>query len=367
MAYVLAILGFAMLLILHEGGHYVAAKAVGMRVEKFSLFFGPMLWSRKIGETEYGVGPIPLGAYVKITGMSLEEEFESPAVEARAYANQPVWKRIVVIAAGPAVNIVLAIVLAWVYFLGGQTHQVTDRHGQPVATNNVAAITVGSAADGVLKLGDRIVSVDGVTGGPTQFHDAIAKHTCAGGARADNCEATTAATIVVRRDGELKTLHVRPRWSARYKEMLVGFGFGVKTAPYGVLEAAKLSVTRLWWVTKTTVSHIAQIYKPRYRKGFHSFVGAYTITEQEISSGFYSGIQILALISLSLGIINLFPFLPLDGGHIFWALAEKIRGRRIPWVVMERASFVGIALIAILFFIGISNDISGLAGNGLGT
>src|SRR3954451_11518236 len=100
-------LGFSLLIVLHEGGHYVAAKATGMRVERFFLFFGPTLWSFRRGETEYGVKAIPLGGYVKITGMNPEEEVP-PEIEDRAYHRQPVWKRIVVIAAGPVVNIALA-------------------------------------------------------------------------------------------------------------------------------------------------------------------------------------------------------------------------------------------------------------------
>ncbi len=120
LSYVLAFVGFALLIILHEGGHFVAAKAVGMRVERFSLFFGPMIFKRTVGDTEYGVGVIPLGGYVKITGMSMAEVFETDEIEQRAFVNQPVWKRIVVIGAGPAVNLVLAFVLAFIFFLGGR-------------------------------------------------------------------------------------------------------------------------------------------------------------------------------------------------------------------------------------------------------
>src|ERR1700722_14918223 len=113
MSYLLAFLGFAVLIIMHEDGHFVAAKAVGMRVERFSLFFGPMLFRRRRGETEYGIGVIPLGGYVKITGMNPNEEIP-PDVSHRAYYNQPVWKRVVTILAGPAVNIAIAFGIAWV-------------------------------------------------------------------------------------------------------------------------------------------------------------------------------------------------------------------------------------------------------------
>ncbi|MDE3133689.1 MAG: site-2 protease family protein [Acidobacteriota bacterium] len=367
MSYALALLGFAVLILLHEAGHFVAAKAVGMRVERFSLFFGPMIVKRQIGETEYGIGVFPFGGYNKITGMSPEEEFETPEIAARAYVNQPVWKRIVVIAAGPGVNLVLAVILGTVALIGLGAHLVTDSHGQPVVSNQVAAVVRGSAAQGVLKAGDRIVSVDGLSGSYTRLDAQIAKHTCAGGAHIEGCRATTAAQLVVRRDGALKQVAVRPRWSAAEKKMLVGFRPYVKTASNGLWYSAGRSVSLLWQVTERTATAIAEIFKPQERKQLHSIVGATQITAAAIASGWVDGIWLLAQISLALALINLLPFLPLDGGHIFWAIAEKVRGRRISVAVIERASLVGIALLALLLFVGFSNDISALTGNGLGT
>src|ERR1700761_5575008 len=143
MSWALTIVGIMALILLHEAGHFVAAKAVGMRVERFSLFFGPMFFKRTVGETEYGVGVLPFGGYVKITGMSPNEVFDSPEIEARAYVNQPPWKRIVVIAAGPAVNLILAFVLAWAFFIGTKSHDVTNSAGVPLVTNTVGAVTTG--------------------------------------------------------------------------------------------------------------------------------------------------------------------------------------------------------------------------------
>lgn len=357
MSYLLAFLGFAMLIVLHEGGHFVAAKAVGMRVERFSLFFGPMFFKRKVGETEYGIGVIPLGGYVKITGMSPLEALESDEVEARAYHNQPVWKRVVVIAAGPGVNLLIALILAWVYFLGS-THEVTAPNGQPISTNTVAGIMARSSAVGSFHLGDQIVSVDGIKVGADTVHDQVAKHTCAHDSHVNGCVATTAVALVVRRDKRLVNLEVRPHWSAANREMLIGVEFAAKAAPNGVVYSFGQGAAGLWRVTKVTVTDIVEIFKPKDRKNFHSIVGVYAYTQQEIASGFYNGIQILALVSLSLAIINLFPFLPLDGGHIFWAIIEKLQGHKVAIVTVERASFLGIALVALLLFVGLSNDIS---------
>lgn len=366
MDYVLAVLGFALLILLHEAGHFVAAKAVGMRVERFSLFFGPKILSRQRGETEYRVGSIPLGGYVKITGMTSEEVFDTPEIAARAYVNQPVWKRVVVIAAGPGVNLVLALIIATVVFMGVGSHVATGRGGQPIITHRVGGILAGSAASGVVRPNDQIVSVDGVSGSIARMDVQIRKHTCAGGARVNGCRAVTAAKLVVRRDGALKTLFVRPRWSSAAKKMLVGFEYNARLAPNSLAYSVGQSASNLWYVTRRSVTAIAEIFKPQQRKQLHSIVGLTAITANQIASGWVNGLWILAQISLGLAIINLFPLLPLDGGHIFWAVAEKLRGQRISLAVIERASIVGIALIAILLVVGLSNDISALSGNGLG-
>src|SRR5437588_9943570 len=154
MSYVLAFLGFVALIILHEFGHFAVAKAVGMRVERFSLFMGPLLVKFRRGETEYGIGPFPLGGYVRITGMNPHEDIP-PEVVPRAYYNQPVWKRIVVILAGPGVNLIIAFVIVWALILSS---------GQQVPTTRVDLVVPGQPAAQVLRPGDHLVSVDGVGG-----------------------------------------------------------------------------------------------------------------------------------------------------------------------------------------------------------
>jgi regulator of sigma E protease len=359
MAYLYAFLGFVALIVLHEAGHFTAAKAVGMRVERFCLFFPPLIAKMRRGDTEYGIGAIPLGGYVKITGMSPNEEIP-PELLPRAYYNQPVWKRIVVIAAGPAVNIVLAIVIVWVLLMS--SGEVTQ-----IVTKRVGRVDKGSPAAHVLKRGDQIVSVDGVGGSEAKIHQMIERHRCAG-TPMNGCQATTPAQLVVRRSGQLVRVSVRPRYEtvslgAGQTEMLIGVEFAARdhvTHP-PLLQAGSDSVTKLWTVTKQTVSTVVRIFEPKERRQLHGVVGTYDATANYFAASTTKAFEVLALISLSLGIINLFPFLPLDGGHIFWALAEKVRRRRIPFSVMERAGVVGFVLILVLFVIGLSNDITGLS------
>jgi len=357
-SWILAFAGFAALIILHELGHFAAAKAVGMRVERFSLFFGrtPLRFQR--GETEYGVGWIPLGGFVKITGMNPLEEIP-PEAAARAYYRQPVWKRLVVIIAGPAVNIVLAfvILMGLYWFSIGDPREATP-------TNRIEQLTPNSPADAVLREGDRIIAVDGRRGDPDALRKQIATHQCAGAAKTAGCKAAEPVSIEVERGGERLTVEARPVYDARNKRPLLGFAFDTTRPPVGPVTAARLSVDQMWFFTTGTVSTIAQIFKAEKRKEISGVVGSYEVTRQSIQLGVQEGFFLLAVISLSLGVINLFPFLPLDGGHIFWALAEKVRGRPIAFSVMEKAGFVGFALVIGLFFIGFTNDIGRLTGEG---
>ncbi len=362
MSYVLALLGFIALIILHEFGHFAVAKAVGMRVERFSLFMGPLLVKVRRGETEYGIGPFPLGGYVKITGMNPQEDIP-PEVVPRAYYNQPVWKRIVVILAGPAMNLLIAFFIVWALVLSaGQTKTV---NGQPVLNKDVAAIEAGTPAARVLKPGDQIVSVDGVSSSPEAIRKQLGTHRCAG-PQVNGCLSATPAEVVVRRDGHLQRFEIRPRYNATDKRPELGFSFGTVTEPVGAVHAASITVSNLWSVTTRTVSTVARIFEPQERKQLHSIVYGYTATQESFATSTTQALWVLALISLSLAIINLFPFLPLDGGHVFWAVAEKVRGKRIPFEIMERAGVVGFVLILMIFVIGLTNDISTLSGPGIG-
>jgi regulator of sigma E protease len=360
-SYVLAFLGFSFLILAHEAGHFVAAKATGMRVERFSLFFGPLIVKVRRGETDYGIGPIPLGGYVKITGMNPNEELPDD-VKPRAYYNQKVWKRVVTILAGPAVNLVIAFVIMAAIF--ANQGEVVTRNGQPVASHTIAAGTLIAPASAYLKGGDRIVAVDGQRGlSVPQITKAIGRHRCSG-ALVEGCRASTPVTLTVVRNGHTLTFSIYPRYDAANKRMRVGFAFDNLIRPVGLLGAAGQSLSQMWYVTHTTVTTLARLFEPKERSQLHGVVGGFTVTQERFAYDTTDALYTLALISLSLAVVNLFPFLPLDGGHVFWAVAEKLRGRRISFETMERASAVGFVLIVLIFVIGFSNDISTLTGQG---
>jgi regulator of sigma E protease len=369
-SWLLAAAGFAALIILHEAGHMVAAKAVGMRVERFFLFFPPKVWSFTRGETEYGIGAIPLGGFVKITGMNPEEEVELddpqpktggegvepetvPAPEyPRSYVSQPVWKRIFVIAAGPAVNLVIAFVI--LFFLAFDLGQ---------STNRVDTVDEAQPAAAILQPGDKLVAVDGKRGDVEALRAQIATHECAG-EQTDGCRAEKPVQLTIIRDGQRTEVEAKPVYDAAAGRPLLGFTYASRPLDLGPGGAADWAVDQMWTVTTKTVSIISRVFDAEERKQLSGVVGSYEVTRQSIEFDTRQALFVLALISLSLAVINLFPFLPLDGGHIFWSIVEKVRGRPASMRTMERASVIGFALVLVLFVIGLTNDIDRLSGEG---
>jgi regulator of sigma E protease len=354
LSWLLAFLGFSVLIVLHEFGHFVTAKACGLRVERFGLFFPPFLVKKRVGETEYGIGAVPIGGFVKITGMNPEEELPQD-VAPRAYYHRPVWQRVIVIAAGPVMNLLIAFLIFFGLAFGA--HELTSR---------VADTAPGSPAARVLKPGDRIISVDGVRGDQTDLARQISMHRCAGKPQ-PGCRARTPAVVTVDRGGQIVTIRVRPRYDPDQGRTLIGFSFATRPLNPGVGEAADTSVDLMWAVTKGTVEAIVRIFDPEQREQITGVVGSYEITRQAIEFDTRRALAVLGVISLSLAIFNLFPFLPLDGGHIFWSLVERLRGRPVPYRIMEQSGVLGFLLVITLAVIGLSNDIGRLTGEGFDT
>ena len=168
----------------------------------------------------------------------------------------------------------------------------------------------------------------------------------------------------IKRDGTVKRLAITPRYDAAVGRTRLGFAYGTTPVNPNAAQAAGRAGDFMWLVTSKTVSTFAHIFQPEQRKQLSGVVGVSDVAHQTIGFGAREALTLLAVISLSLGLINLFPFLPLDGGHIFWSLVEKVRGRPVPFRVMERAGALGFVLIMLLFYIGLQNDIGRLTGEG---
>jgi regulator of sigma E protease len=258
-----------------------------------------------------------------------------------AYWRAPVWKRVAVIFAGPATNFVFAVALLATVFMIGVPVDVS---------REVDGVVAGSPAeDSGLQPGDEIVAVDGrsVRG------DTISREIRGSGGEP--------IVLTVLRDGERIDLDsVRPvRSEGVYR---LGFELGALTESYGPLRSIELAFRDIWRVTEATGSALARLVTGDSRDEISSPVGIVQGSSQALDFGLAVYLRILALISLSLALLNLLPLLPLDGGHIAFSLIEAVRGRAIPRAAYERFSAVGIALVLLLFFIGLSNDVNRLGG-----
>jgi regulator of sigma E protease len=401
-----AILGLALLILIHEAGHFYVARAVGMSPRKFYVGFPPALVKVRRRGIEYGIGAIPLGGYVKIPGMHrpapsdvdvhlgrgiheapelagpaerLKRELgvgemaaakaELPALEAAveraelspaaakgarralselrdglgqdAYWRQRTWKKVAVIFAGPATNLVFAVILLAAVYASGV----------PVdTTRTVDTVLAGSPArDTGLRAGDEIVAIDGTPVAPDRISETI---------RASEGEPLR---LTVLRDGGRVTLsEARPeRTEGVYR---LGFALRARYESYGPVESTRLALEATWEVTKAIGAALGRLVTGENREEVSSAVGIVQGSSQALEAGWRYYLQVLALISLSLALLNLLPLLPLDGGHITFSIIEGVRGRSLGREVYERVSLVGIALVLFLFAIGLSNDINRLNG-----
>ncbi len=356
------ILALVFMIFMHELGHYLTAKAAGMKVTEFFLGFGPRLWSFRRGETEYGIKAIPAGAYVRIIGMSNLEEVD-PADEGRTYRQKSYWRRMSVAVAGSTMHFLMAIALFFT---------VVSVIGNPDPTSSrwtVAAITQNSAADAAgLQVGDRIVSVDG-----NRFDTFAAMS----GYLRDNPGEDV--TLTVERHG--RQLELRTTLGSTNNDgASVGFlGVGpefpnVRVGPLtGLVESVQATGETMW----LSVKALGSFFSPEGLSGYVetltggsptlapgevegqdrvvSVVGAVQLASQ--SPDIAAGLYFLFAINIFLGVFNLVPLLPFDGGHVAIATYERIRSRkgRRHFADVSKLMPVTYAVVALLAFVFVSS------------
>jgi regulator of sigma E protease len=401
MSILVSILGLVFLILIHEAGHFFVARAVGMNPRKFYLGFPPALVKTKRNGIEYGVGAIPLGGYVKIPGMhrpaagdidvhfgraveedpslgrpvqelrrrletgdyaaaredvallgaQLDETRLSPvalktaergvvdvddALAPDAYWRAKTWKRVAVIFAGPGANLVLAVILFALLFLagGGRATRVVDE----VAPGTPAAAMGLRAGDEILAINGRAVEAGGI-------------------ARRISGSGGEPLEVTVERDRTTVTLGpVAPKEvDGAYR-----LGFVLRGEGLGPAESTWQAIRVTGIVTKEIGASIGRLVTGDGSDEISSPVGIVQGSSEAVEQGADTYLWVLGLISLSLALLNLLPLLPLDGGHIAFSLVEGVRGKAVAREVYERVSMVGIAVVLLLFFIGLSNDIGRL-------
>ena len=408
MSIFIAIVGLLFLILVHESGHFFASLAVGLRPRRFFVGFPPAIAKFKRNDIEYAIGAIPLGGFVTIPGMhrpvphdaerrfqrAVEEapglagpyervkhalesgrfetvgpaldDFEqategkqlSPAATSSvqkgldelrdavgpyAYWKAPTWKRFVAIAAGPGANIALAIVLFTILFMTGSGRatptvaEVTQKFADDVTT---PAYRIG------LQAGDRIVAINVERVEADEIADRIA-----------DSEGRPLVITVVRNGEELMLGPVR----AFETEIGYRLGFGLEGEGLPPLEAAARAFEVTGIISKEIVLGIGRLVTPEGREQVSSPIGITQASSDAVERGIANYVAILGFISLSLALLNLLPLLPLDGGHLVFVLIEGARGRYLKREIYERVSWVGVVLVLLLVFVGLSNDVGRLS------
>jgi regulator of sigma E protease len=337
------IAGLLVLVVVHEFGHFITAKRFGMHAPVFSVGFGPTLLHRRWRGTDYRLSAIPLGGYVRITGMTREEQVP-PEAEGRAYWQRPVYQRVIVTSAGVAMNVLTAwLILSVMFFVGTKETTALKIH----------SLSPGKPAEAAgLRPDDRFVSIDG-------------KSTVDDQATAVNDADGRPVVIVVERDGRPLTFTVQPEFDKKQKKWIAGFTrdeAAHRIRSYGPVTAVGKAVTSSFQITGDTFRGLGRIAAGQ-TKDVSSIVGITDATSTVLQDSFRNFMVMLAIISMLLAVFNVLPLLPLDGGHIVLALAEKVRrGRPVSTATMERFAVVGFVLMIGLFLIGLNNDLTRIFG-----
>jgi regulator of sigma E protease len=336
----LAILALGILIIVHEGGHFLIARLGGMRVDRFSIGFGPQLWSFKRGETVYQIAAIPLGGFVQIAGLNPGEEGMA-ADDPRAYPNRPVLWRLATIFAGPATNYIFAaLMMVFIYLIWG----VPGAGKTPIVDMIVEGKPAAAAG---FKEGDEILRIGGTPVKETK--DVIPLVNASGGKD---------LAFDITRDGKPLTLHVKPEKDGN--DWRIGVQLGPReewvAAPTG--ERIKRALIYPLEYSQYILQNLVSTGIGGIIKNGSGPVGIVTVMKKHIEHGARDAFMVVAIISTYLGLFNLLPLPGLDGGRLVFLAWEAISRRRVNQRMEQTVHMVGVLmLLTLILVITFKNDV----------
>lgn len=336
------------LVFVHELGHFLMAKALGVRVDRFSLGFPPKMIGKRFGETEYILSWIPLGGYVKMFGESPDEPVPENE-QHRSFSHKPAWGRFLIVFAGPGFNFVLAFLVFWVMFaLDGVPHLSS-------VVGGVQADMPAAAAG--LQPGDRITVIDGK---PITYWDDVLDRIRNAGARE--------IEVVFERSGRTVSARLTPRLvdtSNIFGEAIQVPMIGIEASETTVVEdinpaqAVYYGAVRTWDLAKLTVVSVAKLIQGKVSpKTLGGPIFIAQLAGQQARAGIGNLVFLGALLSINLGILNLLPIPVLDGGHLFFFLLEMLIRRPISLGIREKAQQAGLVLLILFMVFVFYNDLA---------
>ena len=350
------VFAFGIVIFVHEFGHFLVAKKSGVKVDQFAFGFGKEIFGFQKGETRYSVNWLPLGGYVKMAG-ELQEDYEGPVLEgkpapavinpnedhSRDFMAQSWIKRIPIVVAGPIMNYVLAF---FIFFL------ILARWGLPVQINKteVGEVVTGMPADlAGLKKGDSIVSVEGE---PVADFQSVAL-------KIHNRPGLPTKLVLKRGTADI-TLSLTPQFDPSKKIGLIGIRPADpvnERKKISLFESAQRSGIQCWNITWITMYYLGQKIWAMERPDLASPIGIAQVIVKAVKSGLEDFLYLIGLISVSLGLFNLFPIPLLDGGHVVYYLIEGIRGKPLSTKTIGKANTVGLVLLLSILSLAVFNDV----------
>lgn len=336
------------LIFFHELGHFLAARAFGMGVVTFSLGFGPKLAGFTRGATRYVLSAIPLGGYVQLVAQDPDETPPEGFGQETFFRLRPAWQRIIVVAAGPMFNFLLAWLLFWGLLLTEGRFEMLPVVGQ-VQKDSPAELA------GV-RAGDTVVGIDGTA---VTTWDALATAIRAGGGKA--------VVLAVERDGATRTFTIKPTirtvkniFGEEEKAPLVGIVASGQTrsVPLGAGSAAGEAVKQTWNVVEVTFMGLVKLLErvvPLDSLGGPIMIAQ--MVSKQASAGLGNVVALAALISVNLGILNLLPIPVLDGGHLLFYGLEIVMRRPVSPRLRQLSTRLGLAFLLGLMILATVNDI----------
>jgi len=326
--YVVAVLGLAFLMVVHEAGHFFVARFFGMRVTRFSIGFGPAIWKKQPqgSPTTYQVAIIPFLAYVQIAGMNPFEDTDPD--DKGSYANARLHARVLTIFAGPLANYLAASVVLFVAFLVG---------GQKVLTTSIQVIPDTPAAAAHLQEGDTVLEVDGQPITAWEQLPALI-----------STKANQPVKFVVDRRGERVTLEITPAPTGEGGRGVIGIKPLVKSVPMTVGEAAVTSLKEPPIIVANLVVGIGQMIARKVKPELSGPVGIVSEIAEAARRSFADYLQLVAGLSAYLAGFNLLPVPALDGGRLLFLGYEAATRRRANARVEAGIHFVGLAMLLML-------------------
>ena len=328
---------FGILVTVHEFGHFITAKLTGMKVEEFSIGFGPNVYQQQEGETLYSLRMLPLGGYNKIAGMDPDD----PEDPERGFNSKPVSSRMLVILAGSLMNILLPVLIFFGLFLA---------FGMDVPENKpvLGQIIEGYPAEqSGLKEGDRILSINGK---PVHEWLDIRKNIADSGMQPIPFE--------IQRDTEKLTITVTPGVNPETGKPFIGVVSSLKNVRLTPVQAAVASVTATKNIIKNMYASLYHMVTGKTKAEFSGPVGVAKMAGEVAHKGFDRLMQFTAMLSLNLAIINLLPLPALDGGHFLILLIEAVTGHKLGKTAMQNIQKVGVAMILALTIFATFKDLT---------